>query len=710
MASSLHVIRACAIITVVWVCELCQCGVMTGHDFFVATNGDDSAQGSDSAPFRSIQQCVRAAVSPGDRCHVRGGIYRENVSLLHSGTAAAQITVAAADGEAAIVSSLDLVSAGSSGWKWLRNTQDGGRVYETRRLEHQYRALYVDGLLQMSGRWPHTRLVDSWERSHVFALTGPRSKIEPASNLSTAVLDVAGGSTPGINWLGALVCMSVGYQSHCSPVLAVPEPGLVRVSAGICLVCTHSTTGFQAQQYTISGLAEAIDVIGEWSQDAFGTLTVALPGNRTPETVVLEGRTRQTGFQYGAKTKASGLLRYVTLANFTLVSAPVYLQQCTGCRLEGLRSIAATTPIEAWLVNASTGAPLHGGGWGQRSGNYVSGSRNVVAGCRFQLDAFEALSINGSNNIVQDCSFTNTAHLSCSPTLFLGTPWWISRQEYNGVSNAVLNCTFVNQSYTGVHNYAQKLTRIEGNHLALGGRLCSDVSPIYSIGETAAGTLIAKNWVHNTRAQWNLLGIRGDDKSRNLTIENNVVWNCGTVGIMAKGKGHHVRHNTLLNNSWFAVNRPHPRSIEMASIHNDQDPTLPFQGEGDICANNVVEHGITGDMISGALPAGQLLGNYFARDARTELRCPPGTGRHAGKACADGHTLDFRPRLGSVLVGGAVAAGKRGGDGFDVGAYTSASDIWVPGCSSNHCVVLLPRPTDPIYAPEANAADWYAPL
>ena len=204
--------------------------------------------------------------------------------------------------------------------------------------------------------------------------------------------------------------------------------------------------------------------------------------------------------------------------------------------------------------------------------------------------------------------------------------------------------------------------------------VCSraDVSPIYTFLQSSAGTVVRRNWVHDTKAQWNLLGIRGDDKTRNLTVEHNVVWSCGTVGIVAKGEGNIVRHNTCLNNSRVNMtSRPFPRDIEMASTYDFQDPNLPSQGVGDLCANNLMEHFVTGDMIKGAVPAGTLLGNYQSPSARHELRCPPtapAANTHGQSAeCSRGSPLDFRPRAGSVLVGAAAARGGRGGVGPDIG-------------------------------------------
>ena len=140
------------------------------------------------------------------------------------------------------------------------------------------------------------------------------------------------------------------------------------------------------------------------------------------------------------------------------------------------------------------------------------------------------------------------------------------------------------------------------------------------------------------------------------------------------------------------TSRPFPRDIEMASTYDFQDPNLPSQGVGDLCANNLMEHFVTGDMIKGAVPAGTLLGNYQSPSARHELRCPPtapAASTHGQSAeCSRGSPLDFRPRAGSVLVGAAAARGGRGGVGPDIGTPYSWIQVRKFHCG---CFCGLPR-------------------
>lgn len=61
-------------------------------EYYVATNGNDGANGSLDAPWRTINRGANA-LSPGDTLYVRGGEYRERVIISSSGSIDAPITV-----------------------------------------------------------------------------------------------------------------------------------------------------------------------------------------------------------------------------------------------------------------------------------------------------------------------------------------------------------------------------------------------------------------------------------------------------------------------------------------------------------------------------------------------------------------------------------------------------------------------------------------
>jgi len=90
-----------------------------GRSYFVhPTTGDDKADGSEKAPWRTIARAA-GALKPGDTLVLRGGVYYERVSLSLAGTAAAPITIRSAPGELAVVDAgyREFADAPASAWE-----------------------------------------------------------------------------------------------------------------------------------------------------------------------------------------------------------------------------------------------------------------------------------------------------------------------------------------------------------------------------------------------------------------------------------------------------------------------------------------------------------------------------------------------------------------------------------------------------------------
>lgn len=92
--------------------------VAVGGTFHVSPHGDDAADGSAAAPFRTVQRGAEAA-RPGDTVLVAPGIYRERVAPPRGGTEGAAITFRSAEPHRAMI-------RGSEAWKpqWRRE-RDG---------------------------------------------------------------------------------------------------------------------------------------------------------------------------------------------------------------------------------------------------------------------------------------------------------------------------------------------------------------------------------------------------------------------------------------------------------------------------------------------------------------------------------------------------------------------------------------------------------
>ena len=73
-----------------------------GKAFYVAPGGRDTNPGTRALPWRTIQKAADT-LAPGQRVLVRAGVYRENVQLRRSGTAARPITIESYPGQRPVV-------------------------------------------------------------------------------------------------------------------------------------------------------------------------------------------------------------------------------------------------------------------------------------------------------------------------------------------------------------------------------------------------------------------------------------------------------------------------------------------------------------------------------------------------------------------------------------------------------------------------------
>jgi MYXO-CTERM domain-containing protein len=84
-------------------------------DYFVATTGNDSANGSAAAPFKTIRKAITVAM-PGDTVRIRGGTYTgwsNQINPTRSGRADAWITFRADDGSLPIIEPTTDITGGS---------------------------------------------------------------------------------------------------------------------------------------------------------------------------------------------------------------------------------------------------------------------------------------------------------------------------------------------------------------------------------------------------------------------------------------------------------------------------------------------------------------------------------------------------------------------------------------------------------------------
>ena len=81
--------------------------------FYVSLGGNDAAEGTAAAPWRTLQHAVDT-MKPGDSVLVGSGTYRQRIEVRRGGTAESPITISALPGARVVVSGADLLSDGWS--------------------------------------------------------------------------------------------------------------------------------------------------------------------------------------------------------------------------------------------------------------------------------------------------------------------------------------------------------------------------------------------------------------------------------------------------------------------------------------------------------------------------------------------------------------------------------------------------------------------
>ena len=147
-----------SILFIVFVCVSGAFGQINSS-FYVSTSGNDSDQGTQAAPWRTVQHAADM-VRAGATVNVRGGLYEELVSIHVSGNASdGFITFRSFPGETAVLDASHLTPAGRTGILTIHNQSYvrivGFEICNFRTAEHRLAPLGID----ISGSGSHIELL-----------------------------------------------------------------------------------------------------------------------------------------------------------------------------------------------------------------------------------------------------------------------------------------------------------------------------------------------------------------------------------------------------------------------------------------------------------------------------------------------------------------------------------------------------------------------
>ena len=651
-AKTLRITTVTLTLLAVFACTACAKST-SGNNYYVSTSGSDDNPGTAKKPFKTIQKAVSLATA-GDTCYVLAGTYREAVSLKASGRPGNPIRLVAKEPGKVILNGTYVHSG-----KWKKYK---GRIYKTKAVK-PVRQLFVDGRMMTEARWPNASFPQDLWTENWWSQTGKGSEYG-------RIVDDELAKT-GIDCSGATAMLNVAHQFFtCTRQVKNHSAGgnSFEYTKSLGYSAAHHAK-FPARwyddRYYLFGILELLDSAGEWFYDKDEKmLYLWLPNDGNPAEHTIE--IKQHPYAVIAENQ-----HHITIQGFEFFATAFALKSCNNCIIE-----------DCHLLYPSHSRHLYQRGYEEDgSAAIISGDNNVVEKCSFAYGSASGLAVEGHSNRIENCilhDFSWNVSLRHMPLTVKS-----STKKQHGENTILRHNTVFNAGSPCIrvrgHNVIAEYNHLyDGLRGRFGGSL--DGAILYTAGIDAAGSVFRFNWVHGahngtTPSKWGRgIGIRGDDRTRGLSIHHNVVWNCGGAGILIKGDHNKIHNNTILDIGREGKPIGNSILIDTNTEKNKRDsrnfakfPPVEEQNIHSKIFNNAA-YNLTGSWRGEPYSRNENLGNNYIAN---------------GLGLVNIAERDFRPKADSPLVdAGRTIEGITGqfkGKAPDVGAYEYGGEKWVPG-------------------------------
>jgi Right handed beta helix region len=517
--------------------------------WYVSTSGSDTAAGSLTAPFRTIQHAANIA-EPGDTVLIRAGVYHETVVPAHSGTSSKPITYERYKNESVTIDGADAIS----GWSLYK-----GSIYEAKvpwTLGEGNDQVYVDGVMMNEARYPNTSL----DVSH--PTYGIAQNVVAKSNgaNSSATLYDSGLTQSSGAWVGATMHILAGQGWYLQTgAITASSPGQVTFSYSQDTIAQIPSKG---NKFYITGKMVALDSPGEWYHDpSTGMLYIWMPkGDTTPTGHTIEMKHRPSAFDLSGKS-------YINVDNLSIFSCRI-LTDANSSHLD-LNGLTATYLSQFGTdVTGNSSASV-----ANQTGIVLNGLDNTLENSTIAFSAGNGVWLGGTgetvrNCVIHDCGYfgDNTAAISAERVTTSSTT-----SDLNIAYNTVYNCGRDGILFSFAHKVQVMHNVVHDCMLQT-----TDGGCLYTFGTDGTGSEIGYNVCYNAHAAINgASGIFMDSEipvfSGNFLIDHNVVWNTDHAL-----KFNPTAQNNIIVNNTFVGNQD-----GIASSHTDDL-------SGCIFANNII--------------------------------------------------------------------------------------------------------------------------
>lgn len=476
-------------------------------EYFVSIHGSDEAPGTRDLPFRTLGHAAGVAKA-GDTVVIRGGIYRETLTMRHSGAQSHPSTFMAEDGERVIITGADLVE----GFQPYRGAILRAKIPAA--LDQGFNQLFLNGKMMHQARFPSEQQDDLLHPT----LIGMQSHKDRIT--STAF------TQPDGFWEGGYVVGGFGdrWTFQCARIQAFTN--------GVLVLSEKSSPWSEGNgQGYVSGALAALDSPGEWHIDEGRTLYFWPPEGTDMATANVELKQRALCIDFNGQSHilVKGLV--IQSGSVRMAGDSNVLEDCTV-------SFPSHFTFFPWSGYASDGGADSG-----HNGILVQGDDNVVRGCTIRHSAGSGIVLRGARNLITRCEMSD---INYSGTY--AAPITVRHDPRRAVGNNRIWFNTIRRSgRDSIQLYGAFADDIRYNDISEAGLLCNDNGLIYVWGRDGNGTQIACNWIYNNRSMTNP-GVYLDNYCSHFIVHHNVIWNCEAgVRVNRPAKGHRVYNNTLFN-------------------------------------------------------------------------------------------------------------------------------------------------------------------
>lgn len=644
-------------------------------EFVVSPQGNDKHDGSANSPFASLQKAA-SVMKAGDTCLIRGGTYTTPLKLNQlKGHDKTPITFKAWPGETVVLNGTLPLKGHWQPWK--------NNILRTK-VNHPVKQLFQGEQFLIPARWPNADVYDE----SAFDLHGTWRHVDPQSTFGTIqdATPTRGGrhhapwlkqsridqntqtlADTGKNFTGAVAVMNIGSWLSWAQTITKHQAGsntfsfdqdfsrsgkiMARCAKHFPANPTFWKKKIQRSHegyYYIQGSLACLDAPGEWYYDSNEKWLYLIPrkGEHT-------FRSRQHDRIIDATN-----CQYLTFENIRFKATLATFSNCTHIRLEGCRfEFPSTTAFglgdfrRPEVVHFTSSKKF-------LTGLGKAGTHNQVINCQFLYTNGPALEISGTHDRVENC-------------YFYAIDWTCLGNGGEGSLNFGNSSEMIFRRNTldlagnseGVRTGRRSL--VEYNHISRTSLLQHDGSAINAGVNQIEGTVMRRNWVHDTpkaALRFDSANMGSPDVRygyRGAMIEN-VCWN--TLQLKIKGEEHTIRANTAFGS---------PR-VDIAVLDNLLAGGI---NKKTVTTNNLATV-LSGSFGNPKAPVPGIHSHNWTGDVGSQLRAPT--------------HLDFRPRPDSLIANAGQPNKKN--TPCAIGAYQlHAKDYWIPGHLSASASMPIPQ-------------------